>query len=923
MKLSKIRRRLMGLSIFAVMGASLFLAGANVLTTKAAEAEVAINETNFPDDTFRKYVEKFDTDKSHSFSSTELLAVKLIDVDAFGEPGNIASLKGIEYFTALEYLNCVNNQLTSLDVRSNTALKSLYCSENQLTSLDVGMNTALKFLVCGDNQLTSLDVSKNKFLTNLNCVNNQLTSLDVSKNTALYELKCYDNQLTSLDVGENTALFDLDCGGNQLTSIDVSKNTNLNYLYCDNNTHKITFSTDNTFDMSTLPGMDVSRVSDIQGGTIKENILTLDSDVDEVTYTYNCGNSKTAKFKLVGKVVINETNFPDDTFRKYVMQFDTDENGSFSSDEIQAVQEMGVNGTDEEPGDIASLKGIEYFTALKGLDCNYNQLTSLDVSNNTALIGLNCVGNIYTITLSEDNTFDMTTLPGMDVSKVSNITGGTIKGNILTGDDSDATAVIYDYDCGNGKTAQFKLVVKVSAKVAFNETNFPDSKFRESIKEFDTDGNGSFSNTEIRAIKEINVWSKDIASLKGIEYFTALKSLKCGANELTNLDVSKNTALEYLECRSNQLTNINLSRNTVLKVLICDCNSLTSLDVSKNTALKKLFCDSNKYTIIISKDNTFDMSALPGMDVSKVSNIKGGTIKGNILTVNSGAWTVTYQYDCGNGKTTEFNLEVKVPISYAKVTLPKSSYAYTGSAITPAATVTYGGKKLVAGTDYTVTYSNNKAVGKATVTITGKGNYTGTVKKTFKIVPASTTVKSLTNKAKGITIKWKKAKGAGGYIIYRSKNGGKYSRIKTISSGKTVSYTDKSATTNGAKYRYKIISYKKVGKTIYKSAYSKTKTIYRISAPKIKELSNKPERKIAIKWTKNKRATGYQIQYATNSKFKKAKTVTVKKAGAVSKVIKKLKKNSTYRVRIRAYKTVSGKKYYSAWSSKKSVKIRK
>jgi Leucine-rich repeat (LRR) protein len=148
---------------------------------------------------------------------------------------SIQSLKGIEYFTALTYLNCSFNPLTSLDVSKNTALTYLNCNGNQLTLLDVSKNTALTELYCTGNQLTSLDVSKNTALTSLNCYLNLLTSIDVSKNTALTYLSCSYNQLTSLDLSKNTALTRLDCYSNQLTSLDVSKNTALTQLYCYSN----------------------------------------------------------------------------------------------------------------------------------------------------------------------------------------------------------------------------------------------------------------------------------------------------------------------------------------------------------------------------------------------------------------------------------------------------------------------------------------------------------------------------------------------------------------------------------------------------------------------------------------------------------------------------------------------------------------
>jgi len=193
--------------------------------------EIAINEENFPDKNFRSWLLSQSYGSDGVLTEEEIAGVRMISV--YGE--SIQSLKGIEYFTALTYLNCYNNQLTSLDFSKNTALISLNCFSNQLTSLDVSGCTALTELYCYSNQLTSLDVSKNTALTRLECRSNQLTSLDMSKNTALKSLDCSYNQQTSLDVSKNTALTYLNCGYNQLTSLDVSKNTALTGLYCYNN----------------------------------------------------------------------------------------------------------------------------------------------------------------------------------------------------------------------------------------------------------------------------------------------------------------------------------------------------------------------------------------------------------------------------------------------------------------------------------------------------------------------------------------------------------------------------------------------------------------------------------------------------------------------------------------------------------------
>ena len=152
---------------------------------------------------------------------------------------NISSLDGIEAFTALNYLYCPDNQLTSLDVTNNAALIQLNCSGNQLIFLDVSQNTTLTDLVCNTNQLTSLNISQNTALTDLACVDNQLTSLDLSNNAALTYLELQTNQLTTLDVSQNTNLTFLNCINNQLTSLDVrnGNNTNFAFFYSNNNSN--------------------------------------------------------------------------------------------------------------------------------------------------------------------------------------------------------------------------------------------------------------------------------------------------------------------------------------------------------------------------------------------------------------------------------------------------------------------------------------------------------------------------------------------------------------------------------------------------------------------------------------------------------------------------------------------------------------
>ncbi|HOZ52917.1 MAG TPA: T9SS type A sorting domain-containing protein [Chitinophagaceae bacterium] len=199
---------------------------ANSLINTNADTEIQVSEANaFTGGLVLYYDSISDLTGIASF-------INLTDLNCVGN--QLTSLD-LSSNTALTGLSCALNQLTNLNISANTALTYLYCSTNQLASLDVSTNTALTSLDCGANPLTSLDISSNITLIFLSCGQSQLTSLDVSNNTALTSLICNFSQLTSLDVSTNTALTNLNCMVNQITSLDVSTNNALTYLYCNEN----------------------------------------------------------------------------------------------------------------------------------------------------------------------------------------------------------------------------------------------------------------------------------------------------------------------------------------------------------------------------------------------------------------------------------------------------------------------------------------------------------------------------------------------------------------------------------------------------------------------------------------------------------------------------------------------------------------
>ena len=516
-----------------------------LLSVNSAWADVEINETNFPDENFRNWLKSKSYGSDGVLTDAEIAGVTSIDVSK----KSIKSLQGIEFFTALEQLECDYNQITSLDVSKNTMLKSLECSSNKLTALDVSKNKALAWLICYRAQLTALDLSKNTALIGLACGGNQLTTLDVSANTALTSLNCSSNQLTSLDVSKNTALTWIDCSSNQIKR----------------------------------PAMDalIASLPSVSSGTMR---VIYDDNEGNVINTTQLAAARAKGWKpcyyesyqwleyavsepVIEGIAINETNFPDENFRSWLKSQSYGSDGMLTEEEIASVTEIDVSYKS-----IKSLQGIEFFTALTWMDCNNNQLTALDVSKNTALTTLYCYAN---------------QLASLDVSGCTGLTEVTCYRNQLT----------------------------------------------------------SLDVSECMALTQLSCFYNQLTALD-VSKNTALIGLACGGNQLTSLDVSGCTALTQLDCGVNQLTALDVSKNTALIHLFCGKNQLTALDVSKNTALTWIVCSSNQI-------KGAAMDAL----VASLPTISSGTMdviynenEGNVITTTQVAaakakgWTPQY-YD--------------------------------------------------------------------------------------------------------------------------------------------------------------------------------------------------------------------------------------------------------------------------------------
>ncbi len=228
---------------------------------------------------------------------------------------------------------------------------------------------------------------------------------------------------------------------------------------------------------------------------------------------------------------------------------------------------------------------------------------------------------------------------------------------------------------------------------------------------------------------------------------------------------------------------------------------------------------------------------------------------------------------------------------------------------------------LKKGGDYTVSYKNNNAIGTATVTITGKGNYTGVKTLTFKINPAKVTSlkQSAAYSTPNIKMSWTKVKGAAGYEVYRgdTKNGS-YKLLKTV----TTNTCTNSGLKAGSKYYYKVRAYKTVnGKKVY-GAYSDAKSMLTKPAAPSKISLSAGSRQVKISWEKSAGSNGYEVYMSTSKDgtYTKIKTANL---STFSYTKTGLTKGQKYYFKVKAYKTTgTNEKVYSGWSNVKAVTVK-
>ncbi|MCF0189737.1 MAG: hypothetical protein HUJ96_00605 [Marinilabiliaceae bacterium] len=532
--------------------------------------------------------------------------------------------------------------------------------------------TTITELQCGSQNIR--DVTGIELFTNLkvlNCGDNQLTKLTINNHATLELVMCNDNPLTTINVSNNPALLTVLCTGTKLLAANLDNNPNLGvFIYTPSEPLKAKQVVLSRY------GIIESRISNLQGATIADGVMTLIGD--KATYDYKTYGDNTESFEIVyglAGVEINSVNFPDERFRIFLNESDFSTDGRIDDIDL-------ITSIDCSHNNITDLTGIELFTGLESLICNNNLLTELNLKDNEALSYLNCdfnqlialdlYNNLELSTLSCQNNSRTISEPGeistldLDVSKCSNIEGGSVSSeHKCLVFDQGSTQILYTYKCDDKHLTAFNIYLKKDIEIS--ETNFPDPTLRYAVKsKFDSDDDNFF---DMYQAKELCIYNggeikdfKGLELLEELEIFVAqncvfskidfsnnpmLKTVDINNCGLTELNIDKCVNLETLDLSYNNVTKLNLENNQHLKLLILYNNHLLSIDLHNNNELLNLNLGSQ------TSENVFPMTLADfGIDALKITNLTGGKLSDDKtqLLLNDGSTTVEYQYESGYGE---------------------------------------------------------------------------------------------------------------------------------------------------------------------------------------------------------------------------------------------------------------------------------
>lgn len=365
---------------------------------------------------------------------TELILNKVIE--RLNCRGNrITSLDFSDNYVLRE-LWCYNNQLTSLDLSHINTLERFDCSNNQIDHLDLSDNESLLFATCNDNKLTILDLAGDSALTSVRCQNNLLTQLDISIGSEIHTLNCSDNLLETLDLTKNKNLKYFQCSNNKLVTLDISENIEMIELYSSSNQlEDITLSENGKLvklfcDDNKLTDVDISNAQNLQELDCSNNQLSnINLELNSLLEYLDCSNNE------IQELVIPSIHSLHYLYcsHNYLSELDVSRNvGNPSILELDCSYNQ-LNNLNISDNDILRLK------------CSYNNITDLDLSSLTShFILLDCSNNLLT-----DLNLSLISETGLDILNCEN--------NYLTNLDLANRRFLYEVWCGGNQLEYLNL----------------------------------------------------------------------------------------------------------------------------------------------------------------------------------------------------------------------------------------------------------------------------------------------------------------------------------------------------------------------------------------------------------------------------------------------------------------------------------
>ena len=581
--------------------------------------------------------------------------------------------------TALTNLNCSGNQLTTLDVSNNTALINLNCSYNKLTSLDVTQNIALtqlstnglsfdsydlnpiqsldlsnninlEYLYCVDNSLSTLDISSNVNLLSLNCKTNFLLNLDVSQNINLTSLIVGEgafsmygstNNIQILDVSNNLQLEHLECGGNQLSNLDVSLNTSLTYLDCSyNQLNTLDVRNNNNDDFLSFncmlnPNLLCINVDNVAWSTANwSDLYDSSNETANIDSHHNFSNNCSIDVGCTdpmasnydntvtiddGSCIYSLTHIPDNNFEQALKELGYDfgpigiYDGYVRTSSIDTITSLDLNSSN-----ISDLTGIEDFTALTLLKCNWNTLTFANFNQNS---------NLSEIDLSHND------ISILSISGASALTNLNCYSNNISYLDVSQNIMLKDLTLQDNQIASIDVTQNIN------------------LEHLRISGNGLISNLDV-------------------SNNTALISLSCAYNNISSIDVSNNPNLMIFNCANNPLIYLNVQNGNNIN-MVCESpfipnDVILGCGLSGIQTLNCIQVDNEQW----SYDNWFYGSSNPSIDTSSqyfstncscnasITQL-GGTL--SAVTTPIGLNADWYNIQTDNGETRMWLMEEDVP----------------------------------------------------------------------------------------------------------------------------------------------------------------------------------------------------------------------------------------------------------------------